>query len=290
MTVRDLATIEAALRASEAKVPDLRPGCEKRIIWAGDPARATDISVLFIHGFSASPEEIRPLPDMVAKALGANLHFTRLTGHGQDGAAMGRATLAAWQADVAEALEIAATIGKRVIVIGCSTGCTLATLALAQGARAHAMVHVSPNFGLTHRLAQVLLDLPWSRHWSHLIAGRERRFPTISAAHAAYWTPRYPTKAVHVMADAVRAALAADLGQIGTPALFCYNETDQVVSARRTRKVMARWGAPVADYRFQQGPDDDAMGHLMAGDIFSPRQTGPAVTRILAWLDALPGD
>jgi esterase/lipase len=288
--LRDIATVEAEVMAAEAQVPDLRPGCQKRIIWAGDAAVRTDFSVLFIHGFSASPEEIRPLPDLVAKALGANLHFTRLTGHGQDGAAMGRATLAAWQADVAEALEIATTIGERVIIVGCSTGCTLATLALAHGATAHAMVHVSPNFGLSNRLAQLMLDLPMARHWSHLIAGRERRFPAVNEAHAAYWTLRYPTQAVHVMADAVRAALSADLASITTPALFCYNETDQVVSACQTRKVIARWGAPVDEYKFIQGPEDDAMGHLMAGDIFSPCQTDRAAARILAWLEALPGD
>ena len=121
--MRDIAQIEAEIAASEAQVPNLRPGCEKRIIWAGNAGVQTEFAVLFIHGFSASPEEIRPLPDQVAADLGANLHFTRLTGHGQDGPAMGRATLGAWQADVAEALEIAETIGKRVIVIGCSTGC-----------------------------------------------------------------------------------------------------------------------------------------------------------------------
>lgn len=286
--MRDIATVAAQIAASEAQVPNLRAGCEKRIIWAGDEASRTDYAVLFIHGFSASPEEIRPLPDLVAQDLGANLHFTRLTGHGQDGPAMGRATLAAWRADVAEALEIAQTIGKRVIVIGCSTGCTLATLALAEGAKAHAMVHVSPNFGLSNRIAQALLDMPRAADWSHFLVGRERKFSVQSEDHAAYWTLTYPTKAVHVMADTVRAATGADLQGITTPALFCFNEADQVVSARETRKVMARWGAPVDSYLFQQGPEDDEMGHLMAGDIFSPRQTGPAVARILAWLKALP--
>lgn len=288
--MRDLATIEAELAASEAQVPNLRPGCEKRIVWAGEAAGKTAFSVLFIHGFSASPEEIRPLPDLVAADLGANLHFTRLTGHGQDGAAMGTATLAAWQADVAEALEIAQAIGEKVIIIGCSTGCTLATLAFAEGATAHAMIHVSPNFGLSHKLAQTLLDLPKARAWGHLLAGKERSFPAQSEAHAAFWTLTYPTKAVYVMADAVRAARDADLAKITTPALFCYNEADQVVSARETAKVIRRWGAPVATYLFQQGPDDDDMGHIMAGDVFSPNQTGPAVARILSWLKDLPQD
>jgi esterase/lipase len=91
---------------------------------------------------------VRPLPDMLADALGANLYFARLTGHGQDGIAMGRARLPDWEADVAEALQIGAALGDEVIVMGCSTGCTLLTTALAQGARAKGIVHVSPNYGL----------------------------------------------------------------------------------------------------------------------------------------------
>ena len=288
--MRNIATLTAEIAAAEAQVPNLRPGCEKRIIWAGDPDTQTEYAVLFIHGFSASPEEIRPLPDLVAKGLGANLHFTRLTGHGQDGPAMGRATLQDWRNDVAEAFEIAQTIGKRVVVIGCSTGCTMATLALSEGAQALAMIHVSPNFGLTNRIAQAVIDMPKSSQWAHFLVGRERSFEVQSDAHAAYWTLTYPTKAVHVMGDAVRAARRADLSGITTPALFCYNLADQVVSARETAKVIARWGGPTDSYLFQQGPDDDEMGHLMAGDIFSPKQTAPAVAHIATWLQGIAKD
>ena len=88
-------------------MPGLGPGCEKHVVWAGEPGVRTPVSLLYIHGFSATGQELRPLPDLVAADLGANLHFTRLTGHGQDGAAMGRATLADWTRDMAEALEIA---------------------------------------------------------------------------------------------------------------------------------------------------------------------------------------
>ena len=290
MPLRDLATIEATLAAAEAQVPNLRPGCKKRIIWAGASATRTQVSVLYIHGFSATAQELRPLPDLVAKALGANLHFTRLTGHGQDGAAMGQATLADWRRDVAEAIAIAQTLGEEVIIMGCSTGCTLATLALAEGVQVKGMVHISPNFGLRHRVVQTLLDLPASQHWSKYIAGATRRMDPISTAHAAYWTLDVPIAAVHVMADAVRAVRNADLSIIRTPALFCFNETDQVVHPDETRKVMARWGAPTQSVALIQTPQDDAMGHVMAGDIFSPGQTAPLVRQIVAWVVALPAD
>lgn len=284
----DIATIEAELAEAEAQVPNLRPGCEKRIRWHDAAAVQTDLAIVYLHGFSASAEELRPLPDLVADAFGANLFFTRLAGHGQDGAAMGRATLAAWKADVVEAVAVGKTIGKDVIIMGCSTGCTLATVALAEGADVKAVVHVSPNFGLRNRAAQFLLDLPASRRWAKYVAGATRRFEPISEAHQKYWTTEYPTAAVHVMADAVRAARAVNLSSIETPALFCFNPEDQVVHAAHINKVLSAWGGPTERVLLRQTPEDDAMGHVMAGDIFSPGQTLPLAEQIIAWLKNLP--
>ena len=264
-------------------MPALRPQCAKQIIWADKPDTRTDVAVLFIHGFSACKEEVRPLPDLVAKGLGANLHFTRLRGHGEDAEAFGAATLEDWLADVGEAFMVAQTIGKHVLVMGCSTGCTLATIALAQGAQAKAVVHISPNFGLRHRIAQALLQIPGIRHFGHLIAGRTRSFPVLSDAHAAYWTTSYPTTAVYTMADAVRAAKSCDVNKIETPAFFALNPDDQVISPKAAMRVMQSWGGPVTHLPLVQGASDDHMGHVMAGDVFSPDQTEPLAARILDW-------
>jgi esterase/lipase len=283
----NITQIDDHLARSEAAVPNLRPGCESRVIWAGEPAVKTPVALLYIHGFSATAEEIRPLPDLVAQALGANIHFTRLTGHGQDGAAMGRATFAEWQSDVVQAIEIAQTIGDEIILMGCSTGCTLATLALADGVNAKAVIHVSPNFGLRNRPAQYLLDMPGVKHWGHLVAGKTRTFEPINDAHKAYWTTQYPTHAVHPMGDAVRAVRRADLGKVATPALFAFNTADQVVHPDDINRVIDRWGGLTEIVMLEQGPSDDEMGHVMAGDIFSPSQTAPLAARITAWLETL---
>ena len=173
-------------------------------------------------------------------------------------------------------------------MIGCSTGCTLATLAFSDGAAAKAMIHVSPNFGLRHRAVQVLLDLPRARRWAKYVAGHARSFPSKNEAHAAFWTLEYPTEAVHVMADAVRAAREADLSKITTPALFCFNPQDQVVHPDDTRKTIARWGAATDTALLEQTAADDEMGHIMAGDVFSPNQTAPLAQRILAWIAGVP--
>ncbi len=283
----DLNDIDAALARAEAKVPNLRPGCEKRVLWADQPGQKTPVCIVYIHGFSASPEELRPLPDMIAKELGANIFFTRLTGHGQDGQAMAEATYAAWRNDVAEAVEIGRSIGDQIILMGCSTGCTLATLALAEGLAAKAAIFVSPNFGLRNRAAQFVLDAPGSKHWGRYVAGATRSFEPINDRHTAYWTTTYPIEAVHPMGEAVRAVHKSDLSKIATPVFMSFNEADTVVHPKDIRRVANRWGGAVTLDLITPGPGDDESGHVMAGDVFSPGQTGHMAERILAWLKGL---
>ena len=283
----ELAGISARLAQREATVPALRPGCEKRIQWAAKEDRQTPFSVVFIHGFSASAGELSPLPQIIAKALRANLFFTRLAGHGQDGVAFGASTYPEWQADADEAFEIGGAIGERVIVIGCSTGCTLAALSLAGGQKAAGMVHISPNFGLRNVFGQLILDLPFIKHYGHLIAGKDRSFPVINEGHAQYWTTSYPTSAVYPMGEAVRRARKIDYSKIRTPAFFALNDKDKVISPKRAKKVMAAWGGPVTHLPLIQGPNDDENGHVMAGDVFSPNQTEPLAERILDWINTI---
>lgn len=100
----------------------LVPGAEKTIIWANDSREKTPLSIIYLHGFSATCRETAPVFDRVAEKLGANLFYTRLTGHGRDSEAMGEVTLNAFLNDAMEAWEIGRTIGEEVIIVGTSTG------------------------------------------------------------------------------------------------------------------------------------------------------------------------
>ncbi|TIM18210.1 MAG: alpha/beta hydrolase, partial [Mesorhizobium sp.] len=96
---------QAYLARNEAAVPGIYDGLEKEIIWANPMVHArTPLAIVYIHGFSASKGEVRPLPDEVADELDANLYYTRLTGHGQGGAAMAEGSVNAWINDYEEAL------------------------------------------------------------------------------------------------------------------------------------------------------------------------------------------
>lgn len=170
--------LDGWLAAREAEVPDLRPGAAKEIVWADPAAPArTPLAVVYVHGFSATKAEIRPVPDIVARELGANLHFARLTGHGRTSDAMGEATVGAWFDDVAEALAVGRRIGDRVLVIATSTGGTLAALFAADPEMSRdvaGIAFVSPNFGV-QSVGSSLLTLPFARSFVPLVIGATGR-------------------------------------------------------------------------------------------------------------------
>jgi len=144
------ADLDAWLAEREANHDDLTDGVAKEIVWRDPTSRErTPVSIVYLHGFSATSAETRPFADDLASALGANLHYTRLRGHGRPGEALAEATVQDWVNDTAEAIAIGQAIGERVVVIGTSTGGTLAAIAAADptafGEMA-AVVMVSPNF------------------------------------------------------------------------------------------------------------------------------------------------
>ncbi len=284
------AQLDAWLAEREASVPNLRPDTAKRITWAGDVGAVTETSIVYLHGFSASNNEIAPVPANVAAALGANLFETRLAGHGRDGDAMAEPRAEAWLDDTAEAMAIGRAIGNEVIVIGVSTGGTLAVWAATDPGMAEQLagvVLISPNFEVVNA-AGALLEWPFARAWVPLVAGAERSFKPQTPAHGAQWTTAYPTVAAVTMGTLLRETRALDLRNVDAPALFMFAEQDLVVKAEATREVAAQWGAPVTIEMQQPGDGIDSFNHVLAGDILSPANTGPASDAIVAWITDLP--
>jgi esterase/lipase len=282
--------LSAWLETREAVFGDIAPGAEKRIVWAAAEGVRTGWAVVYIHGFSATSEEIRPVPDDVARALGANLYFARLAGHGRGGDAMATVLPEDWVLDLDEALAIGRRLGDRVLVIATSTGGTLATLAATDPGRAEGVagvVLVSPNFRLANPSAQLLLDAPWIERWGDAVAGAERSFVPQNAEHGRWWTTAYPTAALYPMGALMRAARGIDPGNAVVPALFVYTTADKVVDAATTAAVAAGWGAPAATFQPQLTAQDDPWSHVIAGRILSPAQTAPVVAAILDWAGKL---
>ncbi len=276
----------AYLAASEAAVADLTAGSAKRIVWAGAAGQKTPLAIIYVHGFSATAEEIRPVPDDVAGATGANLYFMRLAGHGQAGAALGAATAGDWVEDMAEAMAIGRRLGDKVVLIATSTGAPLAMIAASDPVLSDGVagiVMISPNFGL--RVASgAILDLPLARYWGPVVAGSTRSFAPANAGQAAHWTTEYPTVALFPMAALVREGRGLDVAAIKVPALFIYAPADQVIDPTRIPAIADAWGGPTRVQEIVVGEGDDPFSHVIAGDIMSPGQTAPVAGMILSWM------
>lgn len=280
------AGLDAWLAGREAAYPDLRPGDEKRILWAGAPGQATQIALVYLHGFSASSEEIRPVPDQVARALGANLFYTRLSGHGRSGAAMAEPSVQDWVNDLAEAVAVGERLGEKVYLIGTSTGGTLAAVAANDpqlSPRIAGIVMISPNFGLAHRWGG-LLTWPLARYWVPLILGREVGYDARVPAYAEHWTTRFPATALMPMAALARAAAGLDYFSVPTAALVLYSPDDRVVSVPAILEVAGQWSGPMVVEERALGPRDDPMAHILAGAVLSPDQSDETARLIADWI------
>jgi hypothetical protein len=277
------------LKDRELQFSDIRAGAEKRILWAGAKGARTPLAVVYVHGFSADAQEIRPVPDEVARGLGANLFFTRLAGHGRGGAAMGEPVAGDWIEDMAEAMAIGRRIGDRVLVIGTSTGATLAAIAATDPALSRDLagtVLISANFGVQGAGA-FLLDLPLAPVWGPWIAGAEAGFEPVNEGHGRHWTTRYPTQAFFPMAALLREARATDWAQAQAPALFLYAPADRVIEPALIPPVAAAWGGGAEVVTVEMDGDDDPYAHVIAGDILSPGQTERVVEAITEWARGL---
>ncbi len=277
--------VDQWLATEEAGVPSLEPGEAKAVVWADPATRGrTPISLVYLHGFSADRHEIDPLVGDLARELGANVYFMRLTGHAQDGEALADATADDWLVDAAEAVAVGARIGDRVVLIGTSTGGTLAIWAAAQpqaAGRVHALVLISPNVGLRDRRAEMLL-WPWGGLLARAIEGPERCFEPVDEAQALHWTICYPTRALLPMMAAVEEVRSLPPPTVRVPALVFYSERDAIVDPVATEQWLAARG-PVS-VSSQVNDSGDPAHHILAGEIMSPGTTARVHGEISAFL------
>jgi len=279
----DIDNLDSLLESQEKMVKGLRSGTEKKIVWAGESGVKSQISIVFIHGFSASRLETYPVIDLIATELNANVFFTRLRGHGQDGRALAEATYEELLDDTIEAIEIGKSIGENVILIGCSTGCSLIHIALDQDHDIKAAIYISPNFGPKPIKGQAL-RIPGAKFLVPLIFGQEHSFEAKNDEYTTCWTTKYPTKALFTIKTTVLAAHQVDHYAIKVPILMWFSDEDKVVNAKWTRKIASMIGDNVTLQNPSLTKQDDPSCHGIVGDILSPSQTSGAVDKLLKWL------
>jgi esterase/lipase len=272
-----------ATEKSAAERYGLIADTEKRITWF-DAQQPTAYSVLYLHGFSATRQETAPLARVVANALGANLFETRLAGHGRQRDALTAVRAEDWLDDAAEALAVASRLGQRVIVIGTSTGATLAAAMLDHPAMqaVDTLVMISPNFAPRDTKAS-WMTRPAGPLLARLLVGETRSWTPHNAQQARFWSTSYP------MATTVEVMRLVDLANRILPTtvsqrlLMFYSLEDTVISAEAALDVFAETNAPQKTAIAVTDPGDPSS-HVLAGDILSAAKTAELAATIVDFI------
>ena len=282
--------LDQYLKNKESQFSDLKKNVQKKIIWSRKKNTKTNISIVYIHGFSASSEEVRPLPDLIGKDIRANIFYTRLTGHGRSSNAMGLSSISKWVNDLHEAIEIGSRIGQKVILISTSTGGTLSAISALNDYLSNTIlgyIFISPNFGINHKLAN-LISWPYSEYWLHLFIGKTRTIKPRNELDKKFWTLSYPTKALIPMARLVKKINNKNFSNVSNPALFYFSMDDEVVEPKKTLEFIENWGGETKTINVKMSEFDDKYSHVIAGDILSPGQTEFARKEMVEWIKSLP--
>ncbi len=279
--------IMAYLADQEARFDDLVANTEKTIVWADEVGVQTPLAVVYLHGFSASRQETAPLSEQVAQALGANLFYTRLTGHGQPPAALAAAQVTDWMDDALEALAIGQRLGERVVLIGNSTGATIATWLAAQNLdpAPWALVLLSPHYGLRDVRSE-WVTWPGGLWLAQTLIGPEYHSERLNERHARYWTNSYPVAALRPMIQIVQLTRQAPLEEIVQPILIIYSPEDQVVDPARILWAFERFGASHKLLRAVPTLDHGSR-HILAGDILAPDDTEAIAQMIVGFVNEM---
>jgi pimeloyl-ACP methyl ester carboxylesterase len=226
----DAARLEQYIMARESR-HRLKPDNEARIVWHDSLHRKTPYSVVYLHGFSASRKEGDPVAADFAARYGCNIFYTRLDGHGIDTSEplLNMTAAGLWQ-DAREALSIGRALGDKVILIGTSTGGTLALkLAAEYPDKVYALINMSPNIAINDPLA-FLANNPWGLQLARQVKGGLYNHtggegnPEISK----YWNTTYRLEAVTELQNLLESTMTSStFKKIRQPILNLYYYKDE---------------------------------------------------------------
>jgi carboxylesterase len=201
-----------------------------------------ETAALLVHGFTATPWEMRPLAEFLAEAGIASLAI-RLPGHGTSPEDLVGRRWEEWLDAVLDGYQILSKDFQSIYGMGMSTGCLL-LLAMAKAKPMQGLVLFSPYLRVLHRLAPYAGWLRWL--WSY-----HKKTPQ-EGTNKHYYNRR-PITGVHQINRLVK-NVRRQLPQIDCPVLAFNGEGDQTVDIESGRQLVGVLGSAVKIYE-QYGPD-----------------------------------
>jgi len=271
-------SVESYVTAMEHK-PGLaiRPGCEAKILWANDSTRqSTEFVLLYLHGFSASWREGYPVNEEFAHNFGCNAFLARLASHGEvtENPLIDMTPERLYES-AKEALVVAGQLGQKVVIMGCSTGCTLALkLAADFPEKVHSLILYSPNIQIKKKIA-VLLSKPWGLQIARLNFGGNFKVleDDPNSGICRYWYCRYRAEGPVYLQQLLDVTMNKEtFAEVKCPVFMGYyykdeQHQDQTVEVKAALNMMKELGTPEAVKR--EVAFAGAGSHVIACDLTS---------------------
>jgi pimeloyl-ACP methyl ester carboxylesterase len=230
----------------------LRPDNQARIIWANDSLKnKTEYSIVYLHGFSASQGEGEPVHRNIARKFGCNLYLARLSEHGIDTTEqLVRLTADGLWESAKEALAIGSKLGNKVVLMGTSTGASLALMLAARYPEINSLVLLSPNIEIFDSNAW-LLNNPWGLQIARKVTGSNYVFSEDTRPLTKqYWNYGYRIEAVVALEEMLETSMVEEtFKKVKQPSLVLYYykdsvHQDSVVKVDAIHKMYAQLGTP----------------------------------------------
>jgi esterase/lipase len=268
------AALENYVQAIEGRHA-LKANNQARIVWANDSAKAkTKYAIVYLHGFSASQEEGNPVHRQTAQRFGANLYLARLASHGIDTTPtlMDFTAERLWES-AQEALAIGLQLGDSVILMGTSTGGTVALQLAAAFPQVSGLVLYSPNIAINDPNAW-LLNNPWGLQIARLVkGGKDNVVNKKDSIYKQYWNSQYRLESIVELQELLETTMVkATFEKVKQPTLVLYyykneKEQDPVVKVSAMKEMFAQLGTP--EKQKQMVPLANVGNHVMASPIQS---------------------
>ncbi|MGZ5245640.1 MAG: alpha/beta hydrolase [Flavitalea sp.] len=247
----NVASIENYISVKESS-RKIKEDNQARIVWVNDSFKTkTKYSIVYLHGFSASQGEGMPVHTNIARKFGCNLYLSRLAEHGIDTTdQMVNLTPENYWESAQEAFRIGQQLGEEVILMGTSTGGTLALMLAARYAGIKALVLMSPNIEINDPNAW-MLNNPCGLQIARKVLGSDEVIPKDDRPiYRQYWNSPYRIEAVVALEEMLETSMNVEtFKKVKQPALVMYYYRDEihqdsVVKVEAIKEMFTKLGTP----------------------------------------------